>query len=52
MSDFMERLEAYHVAMCIVRSMLIKGIISADDYKRIEGVMAEKYGLSTHSIFR
>lgn len=52
MSDFVKRLEAYHMAMGIARSLLAKGIISADDYKRIEGVMAEKYGLSKRSIFR
>lgn len=52
MSDFVKRLEAYCMAMVIARRMLLKGMISADDYKQIEGVMAEKHGLSAHSIFR
>ena len=41
--------------MCIrdsARSMRSKGLISAKEYAKIDTIIAEKYGISSCSIFR
>lgn len=35
--------KAYQMTMSVVRSMLIHGIITRDDYNRINEMMTEKY---------
>lgn len=42
----------YKSAMAQARLMLSKGIISEDEYAIIDTMMAEKYGLSSCSLFR
>lgn len=42
----------YLSAMSIAKTMLKKGIISAEDYKKIEARMAKKYGLNSKSLLR
>ena len=49
---FFERRMAYKTIMALARQMRSRGIINADDYTKIEAVMAEKYGLSASSIIR
>lgn len=47
-----KRLFAYQMAMAIARSMRSKGLISAKEYDKIDTIIAEKYGISSCSIFR
>lgn len=46
------KVAAYRTAMSIIKEMLQKGLISADDYAKIDTKMAEKYGLKSSTIFR
>ena len=43
---------AYKSAMAQARLMLSKGLITKDEYAIIDTMMAEKYGLSSCSLFR
>ena len=52
MSDYDKRLFAYQVAMALARSMRSKGLISAKEYAKIDTIIANKYGISSCSIFR
>ena len=52
MSDYDKRLFAYQTAMALARSMRSKGLISAKEYAKIDTIIAEKYGISSCSIFR
>ena len=52
MSDYDKRLLAYQVAMALARSMRSKGLISAKEYAKIDTIIANKYGISSCSIFR
>lgn len=52
MDDFRERLTAYQTAMSLARNMLRQGIISEDDYRKIDTIIAKKHGVSSCSIFR
>lgn len=52
MSDYDKRLLAYQMAMALARSMRSKGLISAKEYAKIDTIIAEKYGISSCSIFR
>lgn len=47
-----ERILGYKSAMAQARQMLSGGIINADEYAIIDTMMAEKYGLSSCSLFR
>ncbi|MEA5013428.1 MAG: SHOCT domain-containing protein [Candidatus Limiplasma sp.] len=42
-SDQFEREMRYQAMVAISKTMLNKGIISADDFHRIEGYLQEKY---------
>lgn len=52
MGEYDKRLIAYQTAMALARSMRSKGIISAKEYAKIDTIIAEKYGISSCSIFR
>ena len=52
MDDFRERLTAYQTAMSLARNMLRQGIISEDDYRKIDTIVDKKHGVSSCSIFR
>ena len=52
MSDYDKRLFAYQTAMALARSMRSKGLITAQEYAKIDTIIAEKYGISSCSIFR
>ena len=52
MSDYDKRLLAYQMAMALARSMRSKGLISAKEYAKIDTIIANKYGISSCSIFR
>jgi len=51
MESYSERITAFRLAMNIANTMLKRGVISNDDFKKIQQVMAEKYGISLSSIF-
>jgi len=42
----------YKTAIRIFREWLAEGIISADELTRIDTAIAQKYGLSSYSIYR
>ena len=52
MNDLCQRVIAYQIAMSVARSMLSQGIITEEEYRKIDTIMAEKYGLSSGTIFR
>jgi lambda repressor-like predicted transcriptional regulator len=43
---------AYKAAVAVFRKWFSGGLISKPDYNRIERIIAEKYGLSSRSIWR
>lgn len=47
-----EKIEAYRLAMSLAKSMLNKGIITQENYDKIDKIMTKKYGLSSSTIFR
>lgn len=47
-----ERTLDYRTAMAVFADMLSKGIITEDDYKKMDTIMTEKYGLNSSTIFR
>ena len=51
MSDYDKRLFAYQMAMALARSMRSKGLISAKEYAKIDTIIAEKYGISSCSLY-
>lgn len=51
MDELYQRLTAYQTAMCLARNMLRQGIISEDDYRKIDTIIAKKR-ISSCSIFR
>lgn len=52
MDEMYQRLTVYQTAMTLARNMLRRGIISEDDYRKIDTIMAKKHGISSCSIFR
>ena len=52
MDEMYQRLTAYQTAMTLARNMLQQGIIGEDDYRKIDTIIAKKYGVSSCSIFR
>lgn len=46
------KISAFRTAMCLYKEMLCSGIISKDEYKEIESIVAENMGLSLCTIFR
>ena len=45
-------LESYLASMLQAKRMLTKGIITSADIIRIDGVIAEKYGIPANSLYR
>ena len=52
MDELYQRLTAYQTTMSLARNMLRQGIISEDDYRKIDTIIAKKHGVSSCSIFR
>ena len=50
--SYIKRIIYYQTAMTVFRKWLDEGIICDDDLERIEAIIAEKYGLSSCSIYR
>lgn len=51
-SRVFDSLLGYKSAMAQAGLMLSRGIITADEYVTIDTIMAQKYGLSSCSVFR
>ena len=52
MDDYLQSIVRYRIAMSMAKSMLNKGIITEEEYAKIDTIMAKKYGLSSCTIFR
>lgn len=52
MPDYRSRLERYLTAMFQAKRMLSMGILTPEDYAKIDTKMAEKYDISSCSIYR
>ena len=52
MSDYDKRLFAYQMALALAPRMRSKVPISAKEYAKIDTIIANKYGISSSSIFR
>ena len=50
--ELFRRVALYRATMSLMRGMLTKGIISEKEYKEIDRIFAEKYGLSSSTIYR
>ena len=50
--EYFDRICCYKSAMAQARLMLLKGILTESEYLEIDTMMAEKYGLSSCSLFR
>jgi len=46
------KLEAYLASMLQAKRMLAMGVLTPDDYARIDTIIAEKYGVSSCSLYR
>lgn len=46
------RLENYLSSMLQARQMLSLGILTLEDYDKVDAILAEKYSISSHSIYR
>ena len=49
---YRERLESYLASMLQAKQMLSMGILTPEDYATIDTIMAEKYGISSCSLYR
>lgn len=45
------KIVTYRTALSLAKSMLAEGIITAEEYRKIDTILAEKYGLSSCTIF-
>jgi hypothetical protein len=46
------RVALYQATMSLMRGMLTKGVISEEEYDEIDTIFAEKYGISSSTIYR
>jgi len=51
MDEYIQRVIRYRIAMSLARSMLSKGIITPDEYAKIDTIMTKKAGVSLGTIF-
>ncbi len=51
-TDILERAMNYLCHVFVLKNLLCKGIVTADDYEKAEKWAAEKYGISEKSLFR
>lgn len=52
MDDLKRRVASYQLAMSFARGLLEKGIITREEYRKIDTIMTKRHGLSSSSIFR
>ena len=51
MDDYLQSIVRYRIAMSMAKSMLNKGIITEEEYAKIDTIMAKHAGLSLDTIF-
>ena len=52
MNDIRQKIMSYELSMYAARSMLKRGLISKEEYVKIDTIIAQKHGVSLCSIFR
>lgn len=45
--DLRERVIAYRTTMSMVKGMLLDGVITEEEYRKIDTIMTNRYGLSS-----
>ncbi len=50
--EYRNRLESYLASMHQAKRMLTMGILTSEDYAKIDTITAEKYGISSCSLYR
>lgn len=50
--EYRTRLEQYLTSMLQMKKMLSMGILTPDDYAQMDTILAEKYGISSCSLYR
>ena len=51
MDDYLQRIVRYRIAMAMAKSMLNKGIITEEEYAKIDTIMTKNAELSLDTIF-
>ena len=51
MDDYLQRIVRYRIAMSMAKSMLNKGIITKEEYAKIDTIMTKNAELSLDTIF-
>ena len=51
MDDYLQRIVRYRIAMSMAKSMLNKGIITEEEYAKIDTIMTKHAELSLDTIF-
>ena len=51
-NDIREQIRNYRQAMSLAKSMLERGIITAEEYAKIDKIMTKKYGVNSSTIYR
>ena len=51
MDDYLQRIVRYRIAMSMAKSMLNKGIITEEEYAKIDTIMTKNAELSLGTIF-
>lgn len=49
--ELTKKITAYRTAISIIKSILIQGIITKEEYRKIDTMLTKKYGLSSYTIF-
>ena len=50
--DYKVKLISYRQTMSVTKAMLERGIITAEEYNKIDKIMTNKYGINSSTIFR
>lgn len=50
--ELREKISKYRISANILKEMLNAGVITEEDYSRIDTILAEKCGLDSSTIFR
>lgn len=52
MDEYLQKVMAYQFAMSLARNMLSQGIISEEEYHKIDTIMTKKHGITQGTIYR
>ena len=50
-NEYIQQVARYRIAMSMARSMLNRGIITPEEYAKIDTIMAKRAGISLGTIF-